>query len=268
MRPNSSSYEHELDRFEDLVSASLSISYHSGGINTSANGIIATKIYTRLAVMLHTLTWIAPGNRLNGNNHWDVPSIATIIRTFFETKHRYFYMAETGISEASSEFRRALYYYHLNFEKYQILKEIGEDQATLDEFDRKLPTEKEWIVNHPIFISLSKNSASKIRSGTVNMHISDAEMAERFAKVSNYTVVYRILSAHSHGNPFATNFQSNDRGCGFGSETEEYYLIIFLTFTSKYVARIILEQAKLLHLEKICSTEVELAEKHLGTQPP
>ncbi|HCG6852352.1 hypothetical protein P3488_23020 [Vibrio parahaemolyticus] len=127
--------------FQSLVSAAVDVSDKSGGIFTSGQRIEATKIYTRLTLSTVTLERILPTKC----GIWDFSSIAILARSFIETSHRYFYISEIELSEDELEFRRKLYFFHANMEKYRLYSSQPEHEV-LESFKVGLPQCKKEIV--------------------------------------------------------------------------------------------------------------------------
>lgn len=161
-------YNEVLSTFRELVLAAINVSEMSGKINTSTLGVEATKIYTRLTLNCMTIQNVLP----NSSGIWDFPSLAVLIRSYIETSHRYFYLSEKGLSEDEAEFRRHLYFYHLNMEKFRLFSTKPEHEI-LNEFKEKLPKALIEIKALPFFKELTKYYKNKITAGNADMHISD-----------------------------------------------------------------------------------------------
>lgn len=249
---------------EKLVDTAMLLSVFSGDIHTSNAGIIVTKIYTRLVIMSHTLYSVVPGNKLNKNYMWDLPSFANLSRMLIKTCHRYFYIVENGINAEQQRFRVSLYYYHLNSEKYKLFKELGKDQSSLRDFEEKLPKALQEIVDYQQYKALPKDMANRIKSGGTSMHITDSDMAAALNLTgSRYKGIYRLLSTHSHGSPFATDSQSNVRGRGFENDTERLYFCLLLGINNRYISKLVQEQASLLNIANVCPDGLQHAENLL-----
>ncbi|WP_035060620.1 DUF5677 domain-containing protein [Andreprevotia chitinilytica] len=247
-----SGYFKELRIFEQLVLIAISFSDASGGIHTTNLGIESTKIYTRLTLSAMTINAILPENKINKTRLWDFPSVATLTRTLIETCHRHLYLSQLNISDAESTFRLNLYYFHMNSEKYRLYKEFKENQENLDSFEKNLPRAKLAITTSPIFATLQKKQADKVRNGNADMHMTDDEIATQFSLIGgHFKFIYRLLSNQSHGTPLATYSQSNERGRGTENDAEKMYLEWMLQLLNQYLSRIILSQTALLSLESI-----------------
>lgn len=259
--PDQLSYSEELKIFEKLVVMAISVSDKSGGINTSTLGIEATKIYTRLTLSAMTINAILPRNSVNGHLLWDFPSVAILGRAFLETTHRYLYLCIPGSSEGERKFRQKLHYFHMNSEKYRLYSESGSHHEWLPEFEERLPLEKALLMESPIYNKLDKNTQKKVRSGNTDMHLTDEQMAdEHKLAFGQFKAIYRLLSNHSHGSPFATTSQSNQRGRGFENEAERDYLALVLVLLNRYLSKGIISQVKLLSLDKNCRSAKSYAE--------
>jgi hypothetical protein len=244
------SYPDTLATFEKLVCVAISFSDASGGIYTSNLGIEATKVYTRLTLSAMTINALLPGNCINRTKLWDFPSVATLTRTFLETCHRYLYLAEAGLSPDESEFRLKLFYYHMNSEKYRLYKEMSARHETLQDFESRLPTARAEIEASPVYAALHKHRADKVRSGHTEMHLTDEEVAARSNLAGGrFKSIYRLLSNHSHGSPFATFSQSNTRGRGVENDVERDYMTLSITLLDQYLSTVIVRQVQLLSLE-------------------
>lgn len=245
-----SEYPKELGAFERLVNFAIKISDSSGGIRTTNLGIQSTKIYTRITLSAMTINATLPENKVSGTRLWDFPSVAVLTRAFIETCHRYFYLVQPGLSEVESGFRLKLFYYHMNSEKYRLYKEFGASQEILRPFEENLPQSRLEVMSSPIYSELSKNKAEKVRSGNAEMHLSDDEVAAEFSLIGGaFKPIYRLLSNHSHGSPFATYTQSNERGRGIENAAEKSYLVLMLKLLNRYLSCAIISQISLLSLE-------------------
>lgn len=254
------SYPDALETLEKLLEITVSYSEASGGLYTLNRGIEATKIFTRLTLSAMTINSILPGNSVNKTPLWDFPSIATLTRTFIETCHRYFYLAEDGVPADEADFRLKLFRFHLNSEKYRLYKEMGSSAEILEEFERNLPKAKLEIETSPAFGQLSKHRADTVRRGNTDMHFSDEEMATRFNLMGGrFKPLYRLLSNHTHGTPFATASQSNSRGRGLENDVERNYIALSVTLLNHYLANVIIRHVDLLSLHKVNPSGYEFA---------
>ncbi|EHH2456387.1 hypothetical protein J7X56_004662, partial [Vibrio parahaemolyticus] len=138
--------------FKSLVSAAVDVSDKSGGILTSGQRIEATKIYTRLTLSAITIERILPTTF----GIWDFSSIAILARSFIETAHRYCYISEIDLSEDELEFRRKLYFFHANMERYRLYSSQPEHEV-LESFKVGFPQSKKEIVESTFFSSLPKH---------------------------------------------------------------------------------------------------------------
>jgi hypothetical protein len=262
MHPQKTEYREALKTFERLVRTAVVFSDASGGIDTTNLGIEATKLYTRITLSAITIDSILPENRVNGTSLWDFPSVAALARTFLETCHRYLYLSDRNLDTEDAKFRLKLYYFHMNSEKYRLYKEFGADQKVLTDFEKKLPEAQSALMASPIFSSLSKYMAEKVRRGNTDMHLSDNTIAEKYSLAGGrFKPIYRLLSTHSHGTPFATYSQSNERGRGFENEAEMSYITLIINLLNNYLAVVILSQAALLSLENIDPKGLEHAKQ-------
>lgn len=245
-------YAEALKTFERLMDTAITFSDVSGGLYTTNLGIEATKVYTRLTLSAMTITSVLPENCVNSTKLWDFPSVASLARTFLETCHRYLYLSERNLDEQDEKFRLKLYFFHMNSEKYRLFKEFGADQKTLSNFEENLPKAKDALMSSPIYSTLSTHMAEKVRRGNTGMHLSDDALAERYCLLGGkFKPIYRLLSNHSHGAPFATYSQSNERGRGFENNAEVDYITLTLMLLNQYLAIVIQRQVKLLSLELV-----------------
>jgi hypothetical protein len=199
-----------------------------------------------------TICLILPHNKFNKHKGWDLSSLATLSRTFIETCHRHLYLTEDALSENEIEFRLDLYNYRLNSEKYKFYKEMGADESVLRDFEENLPKKRDKIVASPVYLGLSKEMSNTVRSGNADMYFTDEEIANRFQMIDGkFKPFYRLLSNHSHGSPFATASQSNERGRGFENDAERFYFTLILQILSHYFSRIIIAQVNLLNLSQV-----------------
>jgi len=239
----------------------------SGGVHTSNLGIESTKIYTRITLSAITINALLPGNKDNRTDLWDFPSIAILTRAFIETCHRYFYLSEPGLSDSESAFRLKLFYFHMNSEKYRLYKEFGASQDAIKDFEENLPHAKSDLISSPIYCGLPKYKAEKIKSGNAGMHLTDDEVAAHFSLVGgHFKPIYRLLSNLSHGSPFATYSQSNERGRGMENEAEKNYLVLMLKLLNQYLSRVILSQVALLSIERVNPDGYRYAQETFSTE--
>jgi len=252
-------YDIALNTYEELVLAAIRFSDLSGGTATTRRGIESTKIYTRIILSAMTINALLPGNSINNTNLWDFPSIAALTRTFIEVCHRYLYLSEGGLSEDDDAFRQSLYYFHLNSEKYKLQKDSGTPQAILDVFEVELPKAKGELMTYAAYKALHKKRAQAVRSGNACMHFNDEEVSIRFGLLSEkFTQMYRLLSTHAHGAPFATNSQSDIRGRGIENATETTYFHLALLVLHRYLSKAIINQANLLSLNDQASEHYQV----------
>ncbi|WP_422847258.1 DUF5677 domain-containing protein [Acidovorax sp. M14] len=255
-------YREALDKFERLVLIAVSFSDSSGGIHTTTLGIESTKIYTRITLSAMSINALLPRNKINNTGLWDFPSVATLTRALIETCHRHLYLSQPGLSEDESAFRMDLYFYHMNSEKYRLYKEFGANQEILNSFEENLPRAKSKIIGSTTYSKLAKVKADKIKRGHSDMYLTDDEVAEHFSLIGgHFKPIYRLLSNHSHGSPFATYSQSNERGRGVENEAEKSYLILMLELLNQYLSRTTLAQVALLSIENTNPKGFEYAQE-------
>lgn len=253
------SYPDELHVYEQLIPHLVCVSDCSGGVYTTTLGIEGTKIYTRLVLSGMTIRSILPANQVNNSQLWDFPSVAVLARSLIEATHRYLYLVEPGVSPEEGEFRRKLYFYRINCEKYQLYSE-KKDHEILKEFEEKLPKARAEITASSVYKGLDKNMAKRIRSGNADMHLTDAEVAKLTGLIDeHFGFYYRLLSIQAHGSPMATTSQSNTRGRGLENDAESFYLSLALRLLCRYLSKSLLYQVELLSLEKKCSDAVVFA---------
>ncbi|WP_208665547.1 DUF5677 domain-containing protein [Pseudomonas thivervalensis] len=265
--PNQTSYIEQLKILEKLVLMAIAVSDKSGGIKTTTLGIESTKIYTRLTLSAMTINAILPNNSINNSKLLDFPSVAVLARTFMETTHRYLYLCIPGESKEEQQFRQKLHYFHMNFEKYRLYSDSGTHLDWLPEFEEKLPLEKAALMESSTYKELDKHMQNRVRSGNTEMHFTDEQIADKHRLAfGRFKPIYRILSNHSHGSPFATTSQSNERGRGLENKVENDYLELILLLVNRYLSKIIIAQAKLLKLQKKCHRAVSYATEIFSTE--
>lgn len=260
-------YDVALDTYQELVLAAIRFSDLSGGIATTRRTIESTKIYTRITLSAMTINAILPRNLVNNTNLWDFPSLAALTRTFIEVCHRYLYLSEGGLTEDDSAFRQSLYYFHLNSEKYKLQKDSGMPQAIPDVFEVELPKARAELMTYATYKALHKKRAEAVRSGNACMHLTDEEVSMRFDLLSEkFAQMYRLLSTHAHGAPFATNSQSNIRGRGIENITETTYFHLALLVLHRYLSKAIINQANLLSLKDQASEHYQVCTQVLESR--
>lgn len=243
------SYPDALRQYELLIPHLVRVSDRSSGVYTSTLGIEGTKIYTRLVLSAMTISSILPGNQVNHSQLWDFPSVAVLARSLMEATHRYLYLIEPGLSSEASDFRRKLHFYRINCEKYRLYSE-KHDHEILKSYEENLPKAKAEITASSVYRGLDKNMAKKVRSGNVDMHLTDAEVAKLTGLIDeHFGFYYRLLSIQAHGSPMATNSQSNTRGRGLENDAESFYLALVLRLLCRYLSKSLLSQVELLSLE-------------------
>jgi putative NIF3 family GTP cyclohydrolase 1 type 2 len=179
---------------------------------------------------------------------------------FMEVCHRYLYLSEGGLSTEDAAFRQSLYYYHLNAEKYKLYLQSDVAADTLKGFEEGLPESKAQLLEYPAYKALHKKRADDVRAGNVCMHLTDEEVSLRFGLMhGKFKQMYRLLSAHAHGAPFATSSQSDERGRGIENETETGYVYLALGVLQQYLSKAIVSQADMLSLTHRAPDEYQIA---------
>lgn len=243
------SYKLTLEVFESLVVLAIRTSDASGGIYTDNLSLEANKVFTRLTLAAMTVDAVLPGNQINKLERWDMPSVATLTRTFIETCQRHLYLSEQNLTVEDSDFRVKLCYFHLNNEKYRLYAELGASPQVLASFEENLPKARERLEMSPVFLSLSKAKRNQISAGKIDILFTDVEVAERFHMFGGeFKGIYRLLFNQAHGSPFATFSQSNVRGRGIENEVEETYLILMIKLLSHCLAKVVIAQTRMLSL--------------------
>ena len=207
-----------------------------------------------------TICSILPENHVNRTQLWDFPSVASLARTFIETCHRYLYLSEHDLDPEDAAFRLKLHFFHMNSEKHRLYKEFGAGQDVLEDFEKNLPKSKAALIASPIYSSLSSEIAKKVGRGNTAMHFTNETVAEKHSLIDGrFKPIYRLLSNQSHGTPFATFSQSNERGRGIENSAEVNYISFIINLLNQYLSVVIVSQARLLSLQHINPKALEHA---------
>lgn len=245
-----SDYLEVLETFRKLVEAALTVSSLSEKVQTTSIGIESTKGFTRICVNAMSIQSLFPENEMNASKWWDFSSISVLTQALMGVCHRYLYLSEQGLSSSESDFRLALYYHHLNTEKYKFYKGPGVPLGATKQLEINLAKDKAKLVEFEIFKSLENRSADDVRNGKVCMHLTDEETSERYELLNDeFKTMYRILSNHAHGPYFAKSSQSDKRGRGIENEVEIYYMWLSLQILNRYLSKAVLNQIELLNLK-------------------
>jgi len=258
-------YEEEIEKYDLLLKAAISVSRASGGIETSTRYIRSTQIFTRMMVMAYTFFRLLPGNPMTHdyNEHWDWPSVASVARNFLEAYLHFFYIGVDDVSENEVDFRLKAMWFHLNSEKYRLYKG-GSSEIDLSEFEKNLPAEKKRLQQHPFFKKLNKDHRRRVLSGKSGTYMTKQQLMARLPfRSDELTWMYRHFSNEVHSTAFAFNSLSNERGRGDENPAERGYTISACCLVRKYLSAAVMFMAEIFPMEigKTESKAVGIAEE-------
>ena len=204
----------------------------------------AHQLYNRMTVSCMSFVHLLPMNLpfKTKAEFWDFFSVASLTRNILENYLTLFYIGVDNVSKEESDFRLAIFQFHLNSEKFRLYQEFGESVENLKDFAENLPRDKEKIRTNTYFNSINKAKAASILKGNDFMYLTKHEIFAKIPfKTDEFTPMYRLLSNHTHSTPFAFYTQSNERGRGLENATEVAYITMCIDLVTKYLLAAILD---------------------------
>lgn len=233
-------YQNKLDKLQNYLDFAIDVSNASGGQkNVPWYLVSANQLFIRMTITCTSFIRLCPFNRLFPADieFWDLHSLLSIARNFIESYLMFYYIGVEPVSEDESKLRYEIFTYHTNIEKYKLYKDYNAPQADLEEFETKLPIDKERIKENELFNSIvDRNMKDRVLKGNTPAYLSNLEIVERLPfETYEFKPFYRWFSNHTHSTPLAVHSLTDERGSGNRNEAELAYVDMAIDFITKYL---------------------------------
>jgi Family of unknown function (DUF5677) len=144
---------------------------------------------------------------------WDISSIATITRSIIDSYYVCYYLAIDECSKSELEFRRELWNYHGEYQRFDMLKRIKSKNPKFKEIERDIDSQRLKIVNSSFYQTITGTKFKRnIIDGKVAVLLSNTELSKRAGiNPDYYKSNFNYLSAYTHAHPYAFSQLKNFR---------------------------------------------------------
>lgn len=210
------------EKFDRACDVATTISLHQSGINTDGRGIRAANIFTRQLLTSYSLRKLLPELRTGSDPDkglWDVTTIALVSRSIMENFQALYYYGTEAISEVEADFRFHIFQKDRNAKWRDIRIKAGTSSEELTDFIAGVPEQRDRIMNHEFYKTLSKDKQNSLKS-RAEMYYSKADFEKRCPRLANIELHYQLLSNLAHPLPLAIDRIDELSGHGESSDAD------------------------------------------------
>lgn len=173
--------------------------------------------------------------------HWDIPSIASLTRNIMENFNVYYYLSVEKTEDDERILRLTICELHSEVERLKMYFELEVDQQTIDNQKKKTDTLRAEIIKNTFFQQMDELKKIDILKGNKAYYLSHKEITRRVKlgiEDKEIDFIYRYTSNFIHTSPFSMErFGSKEQNSNEeAKETAEQLIKItnlFLEYTLK-----------------------------------
>lgn len=198
----------KLGVLERLCEGSIEISTKSQNKDTDWIGVQSSLVFAKLCATCLSILRLVPGSHYCIQKPhielWDLSSVASLCRNLMETYYVLHYLTSTPQEGEEAEFRIALWEYHKEFERLNMLTSGVPNSRRLPEVQERLGKAKQRLEKTVIFKRSSRGDQNEILKAKDFKRANLASLAQS-ARISEsyHRAQYRYCSAFSHSAPFS-----------------------------------------------------------------
>ena len=234
-------YQENLLDTQHLANFAFRLSVDNTGLKTKSwHEIEGSILFAKICLHCRSILTLLPGSQYFhptfNQTSWDFASIAALVRALIETYHVFYYLAVEQVSAIDREFRKLLWIFHSEHERFLMLKYINSKSENLHTVEKNSRNWKDQLSNCSYFNTLSNNEKQKWLSGKFACSVSPAEISENSGINKNYfRGVYKYLSNYAHATGFGIaqmDSMRTERGAYFQQyATMLQYVQCYLAFS-------------------------------------
>lgn len=193
---------------DQLCDCAIHVSMNTQGRPTDWRGAKASVLFAKLCMtcigflrFIPNSSFYVPAKSLP---LLDLSSAASLCRNLIEAYYVLLYVSATPQDEEDCEFRQALWDYHTEFERYEMLRVALPSSKTLPKAVALLAQCRTRLEKSPVFQRLSKGHQAKLLEGD-SFKLSSSIELSRAAGISEkyYRAQYKYCSTFAHSSPYS-----------------------------------------------------------------
>lgn len=201
-------FRERVQALDALCDFSIALSEKIQGRKTDWRGETASLIFAKIAMACVSFLKLTPASEFcaarKGMIPWDISSASSIGRNIMEAYHSLVYVLDEPENEDERIFRRLLWEYHCDFERYEMIRIGIPDSKFLPELKESLKNAANSLRSTPHFQGLSEGFRAKLIDGKDFKTLGPVELSRK-AGISElyYRSQYKYCSAFAHTAPYS-----------------------------------------------------------------
>ena len=199
------------DELQKVAMAAAKLSCVTTGRTVSEWGHeYASYIFTKICAHALSILSLAPTGlspiRFDTTEMWDMSSLCSIARSLIDAYYAMYYVAIDPVSSEERSFREALWQFHGEHKRLELLQLIKARSPELQQLEADVERLRTDLMRHAVFARLSSADQRRTRKGELALHLSNSELSIRAGiQPHYYQAAYRFLSSYTHTYPFAVS---------------------------------------------------------------
>ena len=193
---------------DQLCDCAIHVSMNTQGRPTDWRGAKASVLFAKLCITCISFLRFIPNSSFyvpaKSLPLLDLSSAASLCRNLIEAYYVLLYVSSNPEDEEDREFRQALWDYHAEFERHEMLRVALPSSKTLPKAVALLAQCRTRLEKSPRFQRLSKGHQTKLLEGD-NFKLSSSIELSRAAGISEkyYRAQYKYCSTFAHSSPYS-----------------------------------------------------------------
>lgn len=191
-------YKKSRNDFQFLLGEAFQVSSKTANVQLSSKKEeIAVVLFAKQVLDASAIKKLLPA--LEGKEIWFVPSVISLVRVMMETYYAFHHLCIENVSPEELAFRLALWKYHSESERLEMVKFINPKSDKIEAHQKLLSKLKQELENSSFFQHNIKIPKKDILKGESGFYLSTSERAFRAGIAKNYHKgVYKFLSNYVH----------------------------------------------------------------------
>jgi len=220
--PRNEYIEHRSSLKAVLRIASTLSSEVGGRPSDSGRQYWSSVVYTKLVVSTKTLLDICPYPK--ANSHWDLSSVASIVRGNVELWLFFVWFCVETADPDNWYFRTRVFWLMDNRARYRLNEDAGTD-VKAEEYGKRRDEIRIELDRSPIFVALPEKKKNEILKGDKSPYIQDDILERIGVSKSFFRMYYRFLSSFVHTGPISIyRMAEHRRGNGEENPYDRAYI--------------------------------------------
>lgn len=243
-------YMEQLEKLNDIQKSHEETSTNLSGIYCERKkNYWASALFTRLCILNKSLILLLPQD--TNHNHWDVSSIAGIIRSIIETRLTFYYISVENITDEEWECREILFNLHDNNTRQTLFKGYDENKEQYCIVKKELQEKLKQNIFFKDNRSITEKQKKEYLKGKSAYFLTFSQIAEKMnIKKEDFKFIYKLLSNLTHPLPFSYyRSGDNNRGTGIKNDPDLTKILIFLEHTLNFLKDVNTEYKKIFTMD-------------------